>query len=250
MKQMIVSMLNDEKKIREIRNVLIKNGIKVSSSMILSVIVLLTSASSNYEKSTNNNNLGISYSTGAKFAKRPSNIEKTSIERELVCMPLTYEEKVNRILSLYNLTMEQLDVCCAIACAEANGEGSNYDEARNVINTAYNRIISKRWVSSLGNNIYEQLTAPNQFVVYQNGNYKKFLGRTDLVGYQAVIDFLSNTSGCDCHNYLSFRANGIKVDGSVMLVKGGNNYFNILTDDDKLEDFRVEQTSYTLKLEK
>ena len=100
-------------------------------------------------------------------------------------------------------------------------------------------MISARWVASLGDNIYDQMTAPNQFVVYQNGSYRKYLGRSDLPGYQAAIDFLSNTSELETHSYLSFRSNSSNIDG-VELVDGGNLYFNLLTVEDSLEDFRTQ----------
>ena len=54
-------------------------------------------------------------------------------------------------------------------------------------------------------------------------------------GYQAVIDFLSNTSELDTHSYLSFRSNNSNIDG-VELVDGGNLYFNVLTEEERLDD--------------
>lgn len=148
------------------------------------------------------------------------------------------EEKIAIILPLFNLTVEQLDICCAIACAEASGDGTNYEEAHHVINTAYNRLLSAEWVNSFGNSLYAQMIAPNQFMVYESGAYTKYLGRIDLPGYQAVIDFLSNTSGLEPHDYLSFQACDSKKEDSVQLVVGGNRYFNLLPEADRLEDFR------------
>lgn len=250
MNKQILGILSNEKKVREIRNIVSRYGFKISSSILLSICILVSNASSSYEKEQNYDYDETNSIVTPNIIKKLPLIENNLKEIEPVYVELTYEEKIERILSLYNLTEYELDVCCAITCAEACGEGTNYEEAVNVINTAYNRIISKTWVAYFGNNIYEQLTAPNQFIVYQNGRYKEYLGKTELPGYQAVIDFLSNTCSLKAHNYLAFRSNQTKIDGSIMLVSGGNNYFSPLTDDDKLEDFRIEQSGVTLLLKK
>lgn len=153
---------------------------------------------------------------------------------------LTTEEKVQNILEAYNLTQEQFEIVCAIVTAEA--KPGSYEDAYCVINTMYNRINSKTWVSYInslssvenaGNNIYYQATFPSQFVVYEEGRYKEFLGMTDTVGYLATIDML--TSRETVHDYLSFRAAYVDLDDCNQIVEDGNKYFNILEDDDRIE---------------
>lgn len=234
----------DEERLVAIRNIFSKHGVKLTSSLVLITLLLGSSAKSScceLKKVPKEGDHKIDSIAIERFAiKIAGNVDWIMKEEKIT----TYE-KIEKILDMYQLTYEELDVCCAIACAEACGEGMNYEEASNVINTAYNRIISAKWVASLGDNLYDQMTAPNQFVVYQNGSYLRFLGRTDLPGYQAVIDFLSNTTELSPHCYLSFRSNGSNIDG-VELVSGGNLYFNVLDEEDRLTDFRVSAQSLTL----
>lgn len=242
----------DRDRLVAIRDICSKYGIKVTSSVALSFFLLGISAKSDYcqEKSSDERDYTkIEKCISSEKMGKDMFLEAISF-RDIEPV-LSFQEKVEKILDLYHLTYEELDVCCAIACAEANGEEMNYEEASNVINVAYNRIISSKWVASLGDNLYDQMIALNQFVVYQNGSYIKFLGQTDLPGYQAVIDFLSNTTEVLPHSYLAFRSNDSNIDG-VELVSGGNLYFSVLSDEDRLEDFRVrtEGKSLTLKYHK
>lgn len=163
-------------------------------------------------------------------------------------------EKVNFILDKYNLTSKQFDVLCAIVMAEA--KYNSYEDAYAVINTIYNRTISKEQSSYIsrafkvdGTNLYYQATAKGQFVVYEHGSYKKYLGVRNMPGYQAVVDFLY--SGKIMHNYLFFRDQGINLgkrglseykEGSnpnktwrQFVKNGGNKYFGPLQQDDILE---------------
>lgn len=238
----------DKDRLVVIRDVCSKSGVKVTSSVVLSLLLLGGTAKSDYIQ--DKPIVGESCSKTEKFSvfddKKRETFEKLAFSEDIEPV-LSFQEKVEKILGLYYLTYEELDVCCAIACAEANGEGMNYEEASNVINVAYNRIISFKWVASLGDNLYDQMIALNQFVVYQNGSYIKFLGQTDLPGYQAVIDFLSNTTEVLPHSYLAFRSNDSNIDG-VELVSGGNLYFSVLSDEDRLEDFRVRTKGKSLTL--
>ena len=237
----------DKERFDTIREVCSKYGLKITSSIILTVFLLGSSAKS--EPSSNKSHLEYPNFDAIQFVRFERIVEETLKQRSSIqdnYRSISLEDKIDKILDLYHLTYEELDVCCAIACAEANGEGMIYEEASNVINTAYNRITSAKWVASLGDNLYDQMTAPNQFVVYQNESYLKFLGRNDLPGYQAVIDFLSNTTELEPHKYLSFRSNHSGIDG-VELVCGGNLYFNMLTKEDQLDDFRTSSLSLTLK---
>lgn len=242
----IFVILKDEEKVREIRRIASKYGVRLTSGILISICILLTSGSSYRKSDSKVQNIENLQADLAAISSRMINLKPFPVivndnqfSYDEVKEP-TFEEKINIILDKYNLTREELDVCSAIACAEANGEGMNYEEAVNVICAAYNRTISSTWVSSLGNNLYDQMAAPSQFVVYENGNYLNYLGRTDLPGYQAVIDFLSNNCEVEAHNYLSFRSNNSNING-VELVSGGNLYFNELDAEERLADIRVQE---------
>ena len=151
---------------------------------------------------------------------------------------VTKEDKINTILNKYSLTKDEFNVLSAIVLTEA--EFNSYDDAYAVINTIYNRTHSKTWVKTIdkrmgknkGNSLYYQAIAPRQFVVYEHGSYRKNLGNTESVGYDAIIDFLYTEEVM--HNYLSFRAHSIKIKNSEAFSKKGNNYFNILTDKNRI----------------
>lgn len=151
---------------------------------------------------------------------------------------ITKEDKVKIILEKYNLSKDQFKILSAIVLSEA--QVNSYEDAYAVINTIYNRTHSKNWVKSINNrygnnkgeNLYYQAIAPRQFVVYEHGSYKKNLGNTKSVGYDAIIDFLYTEEVM--HNYLSFRSNNIKVKNSEAFSEKGNNYFNILKESNKI----------------
>lgn len=151
---------------------------------------------------------------------------------------ITNEEKVNYILKKYSLTKEQFKVLVAIVLSES--EGNSYEDAYAVINTIYNRTHSKNWVRSVnghfgknnGYNLYYQAISPNQFTVYKSGSYKKHLNNTTSIGYQAIIDFLYTEK--IMHNYLSFRSHSIKVTGSECFSTKGNNYFNLIKEENRV----------------
>ena len=151
---------------------------------------------------------------------------------------ITKDDKINYILSKYKLTKNEFNVLSAIVLSEA--QSNSYEDAYAVINTIYNRTHAKNWVRSCssyfgknnGQSLYYQAIMPNQFVVYQHGTYTKYINRTDLNGYNAIIDFLYDEK--IMHNYLSFRANNIVITGSEKFSNMGNNYFNILKEDNKL----------------
>lgn len=151
---------------------------------------------------------------------------------------ITKNDKLEYILNKYNLTNYQFKVLSAIVIAES--QSNSYEDAYAVINTIYNRTHAKNWVRSCanyfgqknGNNLYYQAIMPNQFVVYEHGTYQRYLNNESLVGYDAIIDFLYNET--IMHNYLSFRANSVKVNGSEKFSNNGNNYFNILIDSNKI----------------
>lgn len=151
---------------------------------------------------------------------------------------ITKEDKINSILERYKLTKEQFNILSAIVLSEA--DKNSYEDTYAVINTIYNRTHSKNWVKSVSNrfgnnkgeNLYYQAISPNQFVVYEHGTYKNNLNNTNCVGYNAIIDFLYTEEVM--HNYLSFRANNVKVKNSETFSKNGNRYFNQLLDNNRI----------------
>lgn len=165
-------------------------------------------------------------------------VESSIVSFDAYSKNISKEDKINYILEKYNLTKYQFDVLSAIVLTEA--ESNSYDDAYAVINTIYNRTHAKNWVRSCssyfgeknGNNLYYQAIMPNQFVVYQHGTYKRYLNNTSLKGYDAIIDFLYNED--IMHNYLSFRSNSIKINGSEKFSNRGNNYFNILEESNRI----------------
>ena len=142
------------------------------------------------------------------------------------------------ILEKYNLTENEFKVLCGIVLSEA--EYNSYEDAYAVINTIYNRTHSKNWVTSVDNHfgkgkgvsLYYQAISPNQFTVYKSGAYKKYMNSTDLVGYKAIIDFLYTED--IMHNYLSFRSNSIKINNSESFSEKGNNYFNVMKEENRI----------------
>ena len=174
----------------------------------------------------------------------PTEIVENKPEQEKiedVYVESTNEEKEGFILERFNLTQEEFDVVAAIAMAEA--KYNSYEDTYNVINTIYNRTISKkwnRWVSSwrndetgeIGRSLYIQATQKGQFVVYENKRYEQYLGVKEGDPYQAVIDFLYTLDG---HRYLCFRSANTDVEGATQLVEGGNKYFDVLTEEDRVD---------------
>ncbi len=119
----------------------------------------------------------------------------------------------------YNLSEGDLELLTAIVSAESD---KSYDDALAVASTILNRCEEPKWSSCGGNNPVKQATAPNQFVVYQHGSYKKFMGNgAPDTCKQAVLDALN---GARNHDYLSFRSNGSSRYSSNMITATGNRY--------------------------
>jgi len=151
---------------------------------------------------------------------------------------ITKEEKIKSILERYNLTKDEFKVVVAIVLSEA--EGNSYEDAYAVINTIYNRTHSKNWIRSVnghfgknkGYSLYYQAISPNQFTVYKSGAYRKHLNNTTSIGYDAIIDFLYTEK--TMHNYLSFRSHSIKIKNSESFSSKGNNYFNVMKEENRV----------------
>ena len=124
----------------------------------------------------------------------------------------------------YDLNDSDKDLLYAIVAAESD---KSKDDALAVASTILNRCEDTRWVNSHGTNPIKQATAPNQFVVYQEGYYKKYTnGQAPEAVKQAVNDALN---GVRNHNYLSFRSNGSTKYSSNMITETGNRYKNLMS---------------------
>lgn len=124
----------------------------------------------------------------------------------------------------YDLNDSDKDLLYAIVAAESD---KSKDDALAVASTILNRCEDTRWVNSHGTNPIKQATAPNQFVVYQEGYYKKYTnGQAPETVKQAVNDALN---GVRNHNYLSFRSNGSTKYSSNMITETGNRYKNLMS---------------------
>lgn len=168
-----------------------EKGLKKTTCLSLALIILMTSSFA-MESGKTRSNTKETYS-GQEFVK----IQNTKEEKLAIEIPkeVSNEEKINVILNREGITREQFDEIVATVVGEA-APGS-YEDAYAVINTFYNRTISKTWINEMiratgedkGRNLYEQITLINQSEVYTSGRYKEFLGTNDGPVYQAVIDF-------------------------------------------------------------
>ncbi len=158
------------------------------------------------------------------------NVEKASDYLYSMC-ELSYPEKMQVIMEREGYTYDQLDAVCAGCVSESCGDPNCYDEAYRVASTIDNRTHSDPYVRDInkvfgenaGYSIYYQFIAPSQFSVYESGSYKKYLGRIDLVGYQAAIDMFY--SGVPIHNYLNFNYIPDKNLLSYQLEEPTGNYY-------------------------
>jgi len=161
---------------------------------------------------------------------------------------LTYEEKMAYICERDGYTYEELDAVCAGCVAESYGDGNCYDECYDLASIFYNRThsnayaydVNKIFGDNAGYSIYYQFIAPNQFSVYAHGSYKKYLGRIDLLGYQAAIDMFY--SGIPSHNYLNFN-NVPPKNGSYIQLNPpyGNYFYRAQSETDRIDDAVVRQ---------
>lgn len=159
-----------------------------------------------------------------------------------------YEKAISYICERYNITLEQFKVICAIIMAEGNPDVTyQYKENYAITNILYNRIHSISSINFVdafnyydGRNIFYQAICPNQFEVYQNGNYLEYFGILSGDGFRGIIDML--ISERSMHNYLEYRFANSNVSGE-SFTPGGNIYFHTLTKTDKY----IEEKSAILK---
>lgn len=134
-------------------------------------------------------------------------------------------------------------VLASVVASES--KANSYNDAYAVINTIYNRTLSKRWVNSVNNtfgkgkgeNLYYQAIAPNQFTVYSSGSYKKYMNNIPKTVEEAIIDLLYTEE--TLHSYLSFRSNSYKGANTVQYDEGGNKYFNEIAVNDLIQKNNV-----------
>ena len=132
-----------------------------------------------------------------------------------------YKSYIDRIILQIEegMSIKDIELLCAIVCAESD---NTYDDALAVITTILNRCETDNWIRSHGTDPIAQATAPNQFVVYQHGSYKRYMnGNAPETVVQAVKDALA---GVRNHKYLSFRSNGTFSYSDNMISKTGNRY--------------------------
>lgn len=120
---------------------------------------------------------------------------------------------------IYDLSNNDKELLTAIVAAESD---KSYDDALAVISVILNRCENSSWIRSYGTDPVNQATAPNQFVVYQHGYYKKYMGyNVPNTVKEAVSDALM---GVRNNEFLSFRSNGSTNYSKNMITKTGNRY--------------------------
>lgn len=238
------SKINDKKLLKVIKDILSNKCFKSSTCVAVSLFYLLNCAGS-MSLESNENSEDVEVDTNLIEAVRHityPNIHETE-EVEIV-------EEVDKfavVCERENLTYKQLDTVLAGCVAEACEEGLNYDDAYSVANTIYNRAersyscidyISSIMGEGLGNSYYYQFIAPDQFTVYADESYKKYLGRSDLIGYQAALDMFYSEEVK--HDYLFFRGNKTEVSCSYeKFAENGNKYFKEIAEEDMLDNTLV-----------
>ena len=119
----------------------------------------------------------------------------------------------------YDLCEEDIELLCAIVAAESD---QSYDDALAVVSTILNRCETSNWINCHGRDPIAQVTAPNQYTVYQLGTYEKYMdGNAPETVQQAVADALA---GVRNHNYTSFRSNVSTEYSDNMITETGNRY--------------------------
>ena len=120
----------------------------------------------------------------------------------------------------YQLSQSDKEMLMAIVSAEA--DRNSKDDCLAVISVILNRCENPAWINDFGTNPIAQATAPNQFVVYQNGNYLEYLnGNVNDNVRTAVEDALNGIRNCE---YLSFRGNHVTSFSNNMISSAGNRY--------------------------
>lgn len=155
----------------------------------------------------------------------------------------SYEVKFLIVMARDGYTYEQLDYMCAGIVGESTGDGNCYDDAYAVASTLINRSHTAWYVNQYGHNFYSIFKAPGQYEIEVSGNYLKYLGAIDLVGYHAAIDALYSRNSI--HKWLQFRAKWVELNCTYETFTTGGNKFI-----DKMEDYEyVPYPEEEIKLE-
>lgn len=186
------------------------------------------------------------------------------------------DDKIKFICNKYNLTEFEFKVVASVVYHETYDD--NYDDAYRVINTIYNRTISKeyvRYISYLtgldGRSLYAQVIACSHS---QDGKcYKQFDGYKEaeagydfdalleteksLLTLSAIFDFLISEESI--HNFTCFKGLGYEPGTSITSQDGygitnwvkyteyGNTYHDPLSEDDLVDGYSLVNTqSYIL----
>lgn len=234
--------MNKDKKIIELLKFFKEKGLKKTACIGLALFILLnTSCLSTSDKKSNN----IGKETKKIFSSKvmPLSYAYEDYEEKVSSPSITNEEKIAEICQKENITQEQFAEIVATVIGEA--AANSYDDAYAVINTFYNRKISKRWINEVlrvtgidnGDNLYAQITLINQSSVYTSGAYKLYLGITDVPAYQAVIDFLYTLE--PMHDYLCFYASFGNIPDSEQFAENGNWYYSLMPSEDRVEELAL-----------
>ncbi len=127
--------------------------------------------------------------------------------------------KVTNNNKKYNLSSEEYNVLCAIVAAECD---KSSDDALAVISVILNRCENSAWINSHGTSPYKQATAKNQFVVFQEGYYKKYLGDNCPKNVKQAVSDACN--GIRNNKFLSFRSNSSTGYSNNLITTSGNRY--------------------------
>ncbi len=176
--------------------------------------------------SSNNYSSGSSYSGGSYGSSGPITTTPVTIKSGDPNIDVSkYHNNLEKgfEVTVGNLAYEVSDADYELLCAIVSAESDkSYDDALAVITTILNRCEAPNWIRSHGTNPVAQATAPNQFVVYQHGSYKAYMGgRAPETVQTAVRDALA---GVRNHHYLSFRSNGSTGYSDNRITSTGNRY--------------------------
>lgn len=130
------------------------------------------------------------------------------------------EEKIAYILEKYRLTYEEFLFVAAVFMAE--GKWESYLDVYAVTDTGKNRCKDGAYCIDFGSNIYSQVMGRGQFSVIRDGRVYQFIGKTDMLAFQAVVDSLY--SSISLHNCLEFRGTSEKNFSGLQFTPRGNRF--------------------------
>ena len=260
----IEEMKNDKNKLEKVKKLLTNHKYYSNTSFLLATFLMInplfsTTSEKNYVQSKfdledyHSTDLETQKELFLPIIKKLFNEDDPLILKMIDKIEIDLQEKEQIILEKYQLTKEQFDTITACVLAEA--KSNSYEDTYAVINTIYNRTKSWTWknyVDSImgentGSHLYYQCICPGQFVVYESGQYQKFLAidKENSLQYQAIIDFLYTEE--PMHQFLSFRSAENDTEERTQFVEDGNCYFNELTEEDRIP---VETTPTKIKCQK